>query len=259
MLESTRAKLLERLQPGDVVLDVGSWADPFERADWVIDLFPYETRGLYERRGWTKPRAGAGEERFSETTWIQRDVCDREPFPFADGEIDFAICSHTLEDVRDPVWVCSELQRVAKAGYIEVPSRLEEQSWGVGGGEFVGWTHHHWLIDVGEASIEFVFKTHVIHSVPEYYFPHSFWLGLREEEKVQTLWWEGSFAYRERVIFEDSLETIAYLRDFVQAEMAARGFKRPRELRSLPARARARGAALGRRLRERAGGSRLAG
>ena len=46
-----------------------------------------------------------------------------------DGFFDFAICSHTLEDVCDPVWVCEELARVAKAGYIEVPSRLEEQAW----------------------------------------------------------------------------------------------------------------------------------
>ena len=57
------------------------------------------------------------------------------------------ICSHTLEDVRDPIWVCSEIQRVAKAGYIEVPSRLEEQSYGFQG-PWVGWGHHHWLIEV---------------------------------------------------------------------------------------------------------------
>ncbi len=47
MLEATRSALLERIRPEDVVLDVGSWADPFERADWVIDMYPYETRGLY--------------------------------------------------------------------------------------------------------------------------------------------------------------------------------------------------------------------
>lgn len=238
MLESTRAKLLQRIGPDDVVLDVGGWADPFERADWVIDQFPYGTRGLYERQGWIEARADAGPERFSERTWIERDVCDRAPFPFADDEVDFVVCSQTLEDVRDPVWVCAEMQRIGKAGYIEVPSRLEEQSWGAGGGEFVGWTHHHWLIDVGESSIEFVFKPHVIHANPEYHFPHSFWRGLGEEEKVQTLWWEGSFEARERVILDESLDAIGYLRDFVDAEMAARGFKRG-GARSLAARFRA--------------------
>ena len=177
-------------------------------------------------------------ERFTRETWIQRDVCDREPFPFADDEIDFVICSHTLEDIRDPVWVCAEMARVARAGYIEVPSRLEEQTRGVGGGDFVGWTHHHWLIDVepDPPSIEFVFKSHVIHGVPEYSFPLEFWKSLDAEERVSSLWWEGSFASGERVIFEDSLETVSYLREFVESEMTARGFRRPRSVGSMPRR-----------------------
>src|SRR5436853_6676304 len=44
-----RAASLERLEreiaEGDLVLDVGGWIQPFTRADWVIDLMPYETRG----------------------------------------------------------------------------------------------------------------------------------------------------------------------------------------------------------------------
>lgn len=256
MLESARASLLERLGRDDVVLEIGAWADPFERADWVIDILPYETRGAYQRRGWTGPRPDAGPERFSEQTWIQRDVCDREPFPFDDDELDFVICSHTLEDIRDPIWVCGEMQRIARAGYIEVPSRLEEQTWGVAG-EFVGWTHHNWLIDVGEGSIDFVFKPHSIHSDPGCYFPYRFWLSLSDDEKVQSLWWHGSFSFRERVNYEDT-ETSAYLSDFVEAEMSARGFKRPQRPGSLPERARARGAALRRRLRDRSIGSRFA-
>src|SRR5918994_587245 len=89
----------------------------------------------------------AADERFSTQTWVQRDVCDRKPWPWPEDHFDFANCSHTLEDLRDPVWVCSELSRVAKAGYVEVPSRLEEQAWGVIG-DHVGWSHHRWLVDI---------------------------------------------------------------------------------------------------------------
>ena len=62
---------------------------------------------------------------FTAATWIRQDICGGR-WPFDDHFFDFAICSHTLEDVRDPLHVCAELMRVAKAGYIEVPSRVKE-------------------------------------------------------------------------------------------------------------------------------------
>src|SRR5690606_14263727 len=97
VLSASRDRILERLGDEDLVLDVGGWAKPFPRADWVIDLMPYETRGLYDY----DREAARAEERFSAETWVCRDICAREPWPFEDDMFDFAICSHTLEDVRD--------------------------------------------------------------------------------------------------------------------------------------------------------------
>jgi len=218
VIESSRDRLLRSLSSSAVVLDVGGWADPFERADWVLDVMPYASRGLYRREGWTERPSTP--ERFTSESWIQRDICEREPYPFADGEIDFAICSQTLEDVRDPLWVCSEINRIAKAGYVEVPSRLEEQSWGVNG-PFVGWSHHRWLIDVLEQEIEFTVKLHSIHSRRSQHFPPGFWETLTPGERVQTLWWEGGFAFRERLIF-DAEDSERYLAGFVAHELARR-------------------------------------
>jgi hypothetical protein len=209
MLESSRSLIEDRLGPDAVVLDVGGWAQPLERADWVIDLMPYETRGLY---GYDKETAT---ERFSRDTWVEHDICSREPWPFTDGQFDFAICSHTLEDIRDPVWVCQELQRVARAGYIEVPSRLEEQAWGVQG-NFVGWTHHRWLIDVADARIDFTLKVHGIHGRPRWYFPNEFLQRLDERARVECLWWEEGFEASERILM--SIEELEeYLTTFVNA------------------------------------------
>ncbi len=218
MLPASRRKILARLSSADTVLDVGGWADPLGRADWVIDVMPFGSRGLYRREGWVQRPAEA--ERFTEDTWVQRDLCDRRPWPFEDGQFDFVICSHTLEDVRDPVWACAELQRVGRAGYIEVPSRLEEQSWGVHG-DFAGWSHHHWLIDVGEAHIDFSFKPHLLHSRPDCHFPAEFRAGLTARERVQTLWWETSFTCRERLFLEEHPED-AYLPEFVAEELRRR-------------------------------------
>jgi methyltransferase family protein len=217
MLELTRRRLFAAIKQDSVVLDVGGWADPFERADWVIDLMPYETRGLYQRQGWAPRRTDP--ERFGPDTWIQRDICDHEPYPFADDEIDFAICSQTLEDVRDPIWVCRELTRIAKGGYIEVPSRLEEQSWGVNG-PCAGWSHHRWLIDVQHQEIEFVMKPHSLGRAGQH-FPDGFWQLLTDEERIQTLWWEGDFRCLERVIVDED-ESERYLSAYVARELAAR-------------------------------------
>lgn len=209
MLEASRLRILERLGAEARVLDVGGGASPFERADWVIDLLPYAARHHF---GVSVDPSG---ERFSEATWVQRDICDREPWPFEDGAFDFVVCSHTLEDVRDPIFVCSELVRVARAGYIEVPSRLEEQSYGVHG-PWIGWTHHRWLIDREDDELVFVSKPGLLAGRIWASFPESFWRTLSPEQRVTALFWENGFRFRERIFLEPDLLD-AYVRDFVAA------------------------------------------
>lgn len=211
MLAESEARMLELLDEDARVLDVGGWGMPLARADWVIDLMPYETRGLYGE--------AARGERFTAETWVLHDICSHEPWPFEDGLFDFVVCSHTLEDLRDPIWVCREMQRVAKAGYIEVPSRLEEQSFGVEG-PWVGRSHHRWLIDIGERSMTFVFKPHMVHREGAH-FPPGFHARLDPEECVQTLWWEGGFEVGEHIYYEIE-EHDAYIQDFVASNLAKR-------------------------------------
>jgi SAM-dependent methyltransferase len=221
--EASRQRILDLLGEDDLVLDIGGWADPFERADWIMDIGQYDTRGLYGRAGWKEAEATPIPERFTRETWVQRDICDREPFPFSDDKFDFVICSHTLEDVRDPVWVCSEISRIGKAGYIETPSRLEEQSWGVTG-PYVGRHHHHWMVDSSESGLEFIFKPHNIHSAPKLQFPSEFLESLTEDERVMRFWWEGSFSVRERVLFFEGGDK--HLAELVTRELAARNMPR---------------------------------
>jgi hypothetical protein len=211
MLRSSLERIL-RLPDDAAVLDVGGWAKPLSRADWVLDLMPYETRGSYGA-------LDSNPERFTRETWVQRDICEHDPFPFADGQFDFAVCSQTLEDVRDPVWACSELKRVARAGYIEVPSRLEEQSFGVHG-PWVGWSHHRWLVDVTPGRIEFVFKPGVLQGREDCRFPPGFVDSLSPEERAQALFWEGELEFGER-IFMTPEELDRYLSEFVAAHRSA--------------------------------------
>lgn len=53
------------------------------------------------------------------------------------------ICTHVLEHVDDPAQACRELIRVAKAGYIETPSELNERLFG-------GGPIHKWMVSLSD-------------------------------------------------------------------------------------------------------------
>lgn len=95
--------------PDGLVLDVGSGDKPSWRADVLLDRYPDDA--------FAGQRSGTGRTR------VDRPLFDADAadMPFADGVFDYAICSHVLEHVTDPVGVVRELTRVARAGYIEVP------------------------------------------------------------------------------------------------------------------------------------------
>ncbi|HEY7626642.1 MAG TPA: class I SAM-dependent methyltransferase [Ilumatobacteraceae bacterium] len=92
-----------------LVLDVGSGDKPHWRADVLLDRFVDDNHSA-QRSG--RARARVDRPLFD---------ADAESMPFADRVFDYAICSHVLEHVHHPDRVISELTRVAKAGYIEVP------------------------------------------------------------------------------------------------------------------------------------------
>ena len=95
----------------DLVLEVGSGGDPYPRANVLLDAY----------------------ESTRERHWVPL-LTDRptvlgfvENLPFKDKSFDFVIASHVLEHSSDPARFLSELQRVSKAGYIEVPDAFLER------------------------------------------------------------------------------------------------------------------------------------
>jgi hypothetical protein len=98
---------------GWLVLDIGSGHNPHPRADVLVDSFLSDDA---ERSG----RAAvlpAGKH------FVVADAC---AMPFRDKTFDFSICSHVAEHVEDVDGFCSELNRVARGGYLETPSKLAE-------------------------------------------------------------------------------------------------------------------------------------
>jgi uncharacterized protein YbaR (Trm112 family)/antitoxin component of MazEF toxin-antitoxin module len=94
-----------------LVLEIGAGGNPYFRSNVLVDA--YESTG---ERHWVpltmdRPTVLAFAERL----------------PFKDKEFDFVIASHVLEHSLDPVRFLDEMQRVSKAGYIEVPDAFMER------------------------------------------------------------------------------------------------------------------------------------
>lgn len=150
-------EIVDNLPKDFSVLDIGGSSAPFKRANQIIDIVPWSGVHLDKAKGY-------GETLFNKNSYTQFDICSREKWPFADKEFDYSVCSHVLEDIRDPLWVCSEIIRTSKAGYIEIPSRLYETTFGVEVKKLAGSTHHRWVIDLYEEKLRFTFKYMHIHS-----------------------------------------------------------------------------------------------
>jgi hypothetical protein len=66
------------------------------------------------------------------------------------GKFDFAVCSHTLEDITSPHQAILNLFKIANAGMIAVPSKyIETRKWeNLGGVQYLGYNHHKWIYTV---------------------------------------------------------------------------------------------------------------
>jgi len=112
-----------KIGPDDLVLDVGSGHNPNPRSDILCDRYVEDDT----------ERGGA----------IQVDrpliVADGHNLPFKDKAFDYVIASHIIEHMDDPARFCSELQRVAKRGFIASPTELAEHMF--------YWTFHKWYVN----------------------------------------------------------------------------------------------------------------
>jgi SAM-dependent methyltransferase/uncharacterized protein YbaR (Trm112 family) len=98
--------------PQDIVLDVGSGGKPHPRANVLCEPYIDSTQ---DRTGLVFDQQG-------------KDVVlgDIQCLPFRDKAFDYVICCHVLEHLPRPWEAMRELERVGRAGYIEVPSELSE-------------------------------------------------------------------------------------------------------------------------------------
>ena len=73
-----------------------------------------------------------------------------ENLPFTDNEFDFVVASHVIEHVKDPKKFIAELERVSKKGYIELPTKLEDNL------VFENKKDHLWHMDFDDVNLELI-------------------------------------------------------------------------------------------------------
>lgn len=95
------------------VLDVGSGDHPNDRADVLLE------REIEA----TEHRSGAVAVIPEGKKLVLGDATE---MPFANKEFEYVIASHIAEHIDEPEKFCSELQRVAKRGYLETPDAFSE-------------------------------------------------------------------------------------------------------------------------------------
>jgi len=99
------------IKEGEKVLDIGSGGFPFPYATQLVDKFPEKTHHRYEKL------------KTKNLPFVQADI---QELPFGDKSFDFVYCSHVLEHVEDPAKAISEIVRIGKRGFIEVPTKTSD-------------------------------------------------------------------------------------------------------------------------------------
>jgi uncharacterized protein YbaR (Trm112 family) len=183
------ARLHEPRPPSTgLVLEVGSGQSPHPRADVLVDKYVADN---FER----PHEIGID---FAEPFVVG----DGQQLPFADNSFAYAIALHVLEHATDPLRFAGELSRVADAGFVQVPSRVAELTF--------GWPYHPWLIE--REGDELVFRPRNGQRAPVGELIHRAYL----ESPLLRTWWAAN-----RSLFHHSVEWRGELSVRVEGASAA--------------------------------------
>jgi hypothetical protein len=89
------------------------------------------------------------------------------------GKFDFCICTHTLEDIMNPSYVCEQIAKISSNGYIAVPSKYRELSRFEHSSGYRGYIHHRWIFDiidnvfVGYPKINYIDNTKIFDTISD--------------------------------------------------------------------------------------------
>ena len=116
---------------------------------------------------------------------------ESEILPFKDKEFDFVIASHVLEHVKDVDIFIKELERVSSKGYIEVPTKLEDNL------VFENKKDHIWHMEFNDINYELIISKKVQYFEPILTVSTIKKLSeIFKQSLVLELYWENQIKYK---------------------------------------------------------------
>ncbi len=145
--ELMRIKILDYLRESrfESVIDVGGAQDPWARE--FVTLYV----DLWKPEDWLQRYPDNLEDGFVQKTPriigdLDENMTWETIYEFDSGKMfDFAICSHVVEHLSNPCMTLRHLPKVAKEGYIAMPSKYTELKRGVHFGHCRGAVPHRWI------------------------------------------------------------------------------------------------------------------
>lgn len=136
------------------IIDIGGakekhYPQKFSFIDYVLDLNSADTKAtnLVSIRG----------DINEESSFIEV-----EDYVKNNGKFEYSLCTHTLEDIRNPQLVIKKLTQISKAGLISFPSKYLELSRFEKPYLFRGFHHHRWIFVIKENKITAIPKVNMI-------------------------------------------------------------------------------------------------
>ena len=144
-------------------------------------------------------------------------ILKNKDLPFNDNQFDFVISSHVMEHVKDLKYFIKEIERVSKRGYIELPTKLEDNL------VFENKKEHLWQMDFDDVNhkllisekIQFLEPVLTVSTIQKMrkYFKSSLVLELLWENKIENEFIEEN---QER---KDDLNLLTLLRKFISKKL----------------------------------------
>ena len=137
--------------------------------------------------------------------------------PFKDNQFDFVISSHVMEHVKDLKHFIKELERISKKGYIELPTKLEDNL------VFENKKEHIWQMDFDDVNQKLLISKKIQYFEP--ILTVSTIQKLRKYFKsslVLELFWENKIEYEfieENQDYKNNLNLLTLLRKFISKKI----------------------------------------